>query len=184
MTKDEICKRLKCKYDTLNTYLKQMNITYAGQQAKKGQYKGTLAYTSIEDYLAKCTCIKSHDYKNKLIKFGAKEAKCECCGNSLWNNQPIPLELHHIDGNHYNNELTNVQILCPNCHAQTDTNSGKNTAKHKTKTELDNQFKAETGVKRPTRIVKHSEAEASQLVAEGKVDTLGRVSDRILTESE
>ena len=35
------------------------------------------------------------------------------------------LELHHIDGNKHNNELENIQILCPNCHAQTSTNSGK-----------------------------------------------------------
>ena len=45
--------------------------------------------------------------------------------------KPIPLELDHIDGNHYNNELINVRIVCPNCHAQTETNSGKNVGKNK-----------------------------------------------------
>ena len=52
--------------------------------------------------------------------------KCECCGLSQWRGQDIPLQVHHIDGNHYNNELNNLQILCPNCHAQTDTYAGRN----------------------------------------------------------
>lgn len=43
-----------------------------------------------------------------------------------WNGKPIPLELHHKDGNHYNNDLTNLEVLCPNCHAQTDNCSCKN----------------------------------------------------------
>ena len=33
---------------------------------------------------------------------------------------PIMLELHHIDGNHNNNKLENLQMLCPNCHSITD----------------------------------------------------------------
>ena len=133
LPKIEIAKRLDCKIETLNTYLKKMNIEYAGQQHKKGQKKGGLYYKSIEEYLAKCTCITSHKYKNYLLKFGVKEAKCECCNNTIWNNQPIPLELHHVNGDHFDNRLENIQLLCPNCHAQTDTNSGKNTTKHRNK---------------------------------------------------
>lgn len=53
-------------------------------------------------------------------------AKCEQCGNSEWNGQKIPLCTHHIDGDHLNNELENLQLLCPNCHAQTDNYCGKN----------------------------------------------------------
>lgn len=32
----------------------------------------------------------------------------------------IPLELHHIDGDRFNNNLENLQILCYNCHALTN----------------------------------------------------------------
>ena len=28
--------------------------------------------------------------------------------------------MHHKDGNHQNNELSNLEFLCPNCHATTD----------------------------------------------------------------
>ena len=41
-SKRYICKQLACKPDTLNSYLKKMDIEYAGQQAKKGQYKGAV----------------------------------------------------------------------------------------------------------------------------------------------
>ena len=52
--------------------------------------------------------------------------KCEKCGLEKWNNQPIPLEIHHIDGDHLNNALDNLQILCCNCHALTNNFRGKN----------------------------------------------------------
>ena len=53
--------------------------------------------------------------------------KCEKCLNEFWNEAKIPLEIHHKDGNNLNNELDNLQLLCPNCHAQTENWRGKNT---------------------------------------------------------
>lgn len=60
-----------------------------------------------------------------LINVMNKPRQCECCKNVEWNGEPIPLNVHHIDGNHYNNDLSNLQILCPNCHAQTDSFCGR-----------------------------------------------------------
>ena len=45
--------------------------------------------------------------------------KCENFGLEEWLGQPINLEVHHIDGNRKNNELNNLQLLCPNCHSYT-----------------------------------------------------------------
>ena len=42
------------------------------------------------------------------------------------------LELHHINGDHYDNRIENLQILCPNCHAKTDNYRGRNTSKNST----------------------------------------------------
>lgn len=64
--------------------------------------------------------------KDYLFKFQLKEKRCECCGLSTWVGRDIPTQLHHIDGNHENNSLENLQILCPNCHAQTDTYGYRN----------------------------------------------------------
>lgn len=123
-SKAYMCKQLKCKPETLNSYLQKMGITYGGNQGGKG-IKVSSQYKTAEEY-AKTNNVKSHVLKLKLIKDGIKEAKCERCGLSEWLNQPIPLELHHKDGNHYNNDLENLEILCPNCHSLEPNNSGKN----------------------------------------------------------
>jgi len=119
-----ICRELQCKPETLNSYLNKMGIVYAGNPGGKGM-KDDTSYKTAEEYI-KGTCVRSHILKTKLIRDGIKEPKCEICGLEEWNGKPIPLELHHIDGNHYNNELDNLQILCPNCHAQQSGNSGAN----------------------------------------------------------
>ena len=56
------------------------------------------------------------------------EQKCKCnkCGLNKWLDNEIPLELEHKDGNHYNNERENLEMLCPNCHSLTDTWRGRN----------------------------------------------------------
>lgn len=61
---------------------------------------------------------------NALIR--SRGRRCECCGRKTWNKQMIPLEVHHIDGNHQNNAIENLAMLCPNCHAQTKNYRGKN----------------------------------------------------------
>ena len=122
--KAQICKELKCKPETLNSYLIQMGIEYKGNQGGKGFSDNS--YKTAEEYI-QSTCIKSHILKQKLIRDKIKEEKCEICGLSSWLGQLIPLELHHKDGNHYNNNFENLQILCPNCHALQPGNSGNNT---------------------------------------------------------
>lgn len=72
---------------------------------------------SVLEYLGTDRYIESKTLKRKLIEEHIKEAKCECCGLTAWMEHPIPLELHHKDGNHYNNSLDNLEILCSNCHS-------------------------------------------------------------------
>lgn len=60
--------------------------------------------------------------------------KCQNCGLAEWNQQPIALEVHHIDGDHLNNNLENLILLCPNCHSQTSNYRIRNKRK-----EVDNE---------------------------------------------
>ena len=70
--------------------------------------------------------VSTNSLKKRLLNEKVKEYKCEICGNTEWMGKPIPLELHHINGNNTDNRIENLQILCPNCHATTDTYRGKN----------------------------------------------------------
>lgn len=45
---------------------------------------------------------------------------CAKCKTDSWYNQPITLEIHHLDGDKMNNAIENLQFLCPNCHSVTD----------------------------------------------------------------
>ncbi len=74
-------------------------------------------YVKIEVYFRNERRITSHNLRNRLIKEGFKKDECEICHNDEWLGLKIPLELDHKDSNHNNNELLNLQILCPNCHA-------------------------------------------------------------------
>lgn len=107
-----------------------MGIEYAGQQNKKGQLKDTKAYKPALYYIENNFPIISFRLKEKLIRDGLKENKCECCGINEWQGKKIPLELHHKNNNHYDNSLENLQILCPNCHSIQDGNSGANIGKY------------------------------------------------------
>ena len=62
--------------------------------------------------------------KERLVKEGIKEYKCEYCGLTNWNGKPVSLQLHHINGIHNDNRLSNLQLLCPNCHSQTENFGG------------------------------------------------------------
>ena len=53
--------------------------------------------------------------------------KCESCGLDTWLGKPITLEVHHKDGDRHNNNLDNLQLLCPNCHSFTSNWRRKNT---------------------------------------------------------
>lgn len=75
--------------------------------------------------LTKDSTYQPYKLLKRLIKEGKKERKCECCGNTKWMDQEIPLELHHINGDRTDNRLENLQVLCPNCHAFTDNYRGK-----------------------------------------------------------
>jgi DNA-binding CsgD family transcriptional regulator len=63
--------------------------------------------------------------KRRLIQAGLKSNRCEACGISEWLEQPITMELHHRNGDGLDDRLENLQLLCPNCHSQTENWGGR-----------------------------------------------------------
>ena len=84
----------------------------------------------IEEYLQNKKQIQSYKLKIRLLEENILDTVCSKCGNRYWLGNPIMLELHHIDGNKDNNNLNNLELLCPNCHAYTDTYKSNNRKNH------------------------------------------------------
>ncbi len=99
-----------------------------GLTPPKPNYQGSKnrvrSKTNIQDYFDNKRLASSHDLKLRIIKEKILEHRCMGCLLEVWRDKPIPLELHHVDGNRKNNNLSNLQLLCPNCHAQTDNYRG------------------------------------------------------------
>lgn len=72
--------------------------------------------------------------KKRIIREGIMEYKCAKCGNTgTWNGKELTLQLEHKNGIHNDHRLSNLEFLCPNCHSQTDTYSGRNIGKYNKK---------------------------------------------------
>lgn len=94
--------------------------------------------------------IKDGTYKrtwsgNPLLKkFLIKERgyRCEECGGETWRGKPIPLNVHHVDGDASNNYPDNIKLLCLNCHGITNNFGSKNRNKSTRKYRYDKDVKS------------------------------------------
>jgi predicted RNA-binding Zn-ribbon protein involved in translation (DUF1610 family) len=66
--------------------------------------------------------LRGYVLRNKCIPY-----ICNECGLlPEWEGEPLSIHLHHVNGDNLDDRLGNLQFLCPNCHAQTPTFTGKN----------------------------------------------------------
>ena len=128
-SRSEVFDRLQMRksgesFKILNRRIKKENIDIS--HFKKGGYFSKKIIVSDDKIFIKSdrditSKVRSRLIKNKIIPYVCKKCNLE----DKWLNEPIVLELDHIDGNRYNNELNNLRFLCPNCHSQTETFCGK-----------------------------------------------------------
>jgi hypothetical protein len=83
-----------------------------------------------EEWLTENSEKQRNHIKSYLVKFNLLEYKCfKCLCNGIWQEEPLSLQLEHINGISNDNRLDNLCFLCPNCHSQTSTFSGKSNKK-------------------------------------------------------
>lgn len=166
----QVCEILKINYSGGNfSHLKQRiekagidRSHFAGQGWRKDRVFPSKR--DINDYLNNIKNISSHTLKLRLLKDNIFKHECMKCSLVLWLNEPIPLELHHIDGNRENNKLTNLQLLCPNCHAKTDNYCYRNNTLLKNKSIKEKIIKERITTPKPTKILWPSKDELEILI--------------------
>lgn len=100
---------------------------------KKGGTRGGMPRHSLEEILVEnSTYTNIGCLKGKLVRSGLLKYECSGCGNKgEWLGKPLTLQLEHKNGKHNDHRIENLTFLCPNCHSQTKTFSGRNADKTK-----------------------------------------------------
>ncbi len=84
----------------------------------------------LEQVLRVGSRYQSFKLKKRLFLQGLKQPVCELCNwAQVAPDGRIPVELDHINGDHSDNRLENLRILCPNCHSLQPTHRGLNKGK-------------------------------------------------------
>jgi hypothetical protein len=100
---------------------------FVGQGWARGLKRPSKSVTPLAEIMvANSTYQSTAKLRRRLITEGLKKPECEGCGLRTWRGEPLPLALDHINGDHTDNRLENLRILCPNCHALTDTWCSRN----------------------------------------------------------
>ena len=118
-----------CNYRTLKNKAKKYGIDtshFNYEYARTHNGVRMLKNRNNEDIFSYGSRINKSNLKKEYIKRILNgEYKCECCGITEWNGKPIVLQIHHKDGDNKNNTVENLQLICPNCHSQTNNFSNK-----------------------------------------------------------
>ena len=130
----QVIKRLGLKpaggnYDQIKKYIKELKLEikhFKGRGWNLGLKGIGKPKIPLEKILVKNNSFQSFKLKKRLFAAKLKPEYCEECG---WAKKTpdgyLPLELDHINGDHHDNRLENLRVLCPNCHSLKPTHRGR-----------------------------------------------------------
>jgi hypothetical protein len=122
--KSALCAEFNCKPDTLNRRLKLWGINHLHNQPGRNRPKFA-ARKPLSACLTRNSTTPTYHLKLRLWRDGLKPQECEECG---WAKRArdgrLPLELHHVNGDTYDNRIENLLVLCPNCHSLKENHRG------------------------------------------------------------
>jgi DNA-binding CsgD family transcriptional regulator/5-methylcytosine-specific restriction endonuclease McrA len=93
---------------------------------KRGRLEPRPKAPPLVNYLVVGRRVNRYHLKRHLLDARLKESRCERCGIGDWLGRELTMALHHVNGDGSDNRLENLQLLCPNCHSQTDNFAGRN----------------------------------------------------------
>ncbi len=122
-------KSIHKKISISKTKEKKTNLTVIGKRRHSLETKRKISKSLGGDGIAYCEreikistpYYKLGNPKRKEILWWEQGCKCNHCDYNLYDHINGPYELHHIDGDHYNRQRFNEELLCCNCHRMTDT---------------------------------------------------------------
>lgn len=119
-------------YKTLKKRIQRDKVDVSHIEQNKHTFKGSKKEKPLAEILVQNSKYSTYHLKRRLINSGLIKNQCAKCGlKEEWQGEPISLQLDHINGDHDDNRLENLRILCPNCHSQTNTYSGRNSHQSK-----------------------------------------------------